>query len=267
MTVYRKDGILSPFALLIKPLMLLTIIILTLLGSTSLFAQTDIYFKVGDTEFKSTDSSFAVPFYLQNLTSELVGFQVLVSFDSDNRATFDMSNPVNYVNDVIGNWGITVDDFGSSGRTIKIIGWGLGHGEPMPPSEEIYLLFSLNAIPGDQIIESECNQTYTIRLSPISNYFSDPAGNTLDYIGEDGSYFLMCYDCGDANDDGLVNVSDAVFIVGYVFNGGVGPFPIQAGDVNCDGKCNVSDAVYIINYVFSGGRMPCDTDGNGSPDC
>ena len=30
------------------------------------------------------------------------------------------------------------------------------------------------------------------------------------------------------------------------------PAPLRAkyGDVNCDGKCNVSDAVYIINYVF-----------------
>jgi HYR domain len=39
------------------------------------------------------------------------------------------------------------------------------------------------------------------------------------------------------------------------------------GDVNCDGLTNVSDAVWIINYVFVGGFNPCDSDGDGIPDC
>jgi hypothetical protein len=43
---------------------------------------------------------------------------------------------------------------------------------------------------------------------------------------------------------------------------------MAAGDVNCDGTCNnVSDAVRIIYYVFVGGNNPCDTDGDGAPDC
>ena len=62
---------------------------------------------------------------------------------------------------------------------------------------------------------------------------------------------------GDANGDGSVNVSDAVFIINYVFNGGVAPDPLYTGDVNCDDNVNVSDAVYIINYVFLGGSPPC----------
>ena len=31
------------------------------------------------------------------------------------------------------------------------------------------------------------------------------------------------------------------------------------GDVNLDGKINVSDAVYLINFVFSNGPAPCET--------
>ena len=34
------------------------------------------------------------------------------------------------------------------------------------------------------------------------------------------------------------------------FSGGNAPVPYLAGDVNCDTKVNVSDAVYVINYVF-----------------
>ena len=75
------------------------------------------------------------------------------------------------------------------------------------------------------------------------------------------------YMCGDANADEMVNVSDAVHIINYVFIGGDPPDPLESGDVNCDGSCNVSDAVWIINYVFSGGNIPCDSDGDDNPDC
>ena len=75
------------------------------------------------------------------------------------------------------------------------------------------------------------------------------------------------YLCGDASGDGMVNVSDAVYIINYVFSGGTAPDPLAAADVNCDTMVNVSDAVVVINYVFSGGYPPCDTDNNGQPDC
>jgi hypothetical protein len=65
--------------------------------------------------------------------------------------------------------------------------------------------------------------------------------------------------CGDANGDGPVNVSDAVWVINYVFIGGPEPFPVLAcGDANTDGAVNVSDAVYIIEYTFQGGPDPGD---------
>ncbi len=79
--------------------------------------------------------------------------------------------------------------------------------------------------------------------------------------------------CGDANDDQAVNVSDAVWIINYVFIGGAEPEPVLAcGDANGDGAVNVSDAVWVINYVFIGGAAPGDCapgswDGNGGDCC
>jgi hypothetical protein len=84
---------------------------------------------------------------------------------------------------------------------------------------------------------------------------------------EDGIGNVCEYICGDSNGDEIVNVSDAVFIINYVFVGGDVPDPIESGDCNCDYTCNVSDAVWIINYVFVGGNEPCDTDGDTIPDC
>ena len=65
--------------------------------------------------------------------------------------------------------------------------------------------------------------------------------------------------CGDANFDDKVNVSDAVYVINYVFSSGTPPLPVLAcGDSNTDGKVNVSDAVHLINFVFSGGSAPGD---------
>ena len=65
--------------------------------------------------------------------------------------------------------------------------------------------------------------------------------------------------CGDANGDTAVNVSDAVWIINYVFVGGNPPMPaLGCGDVNDDMDVNVSDAIAIINYAFIGGFAPYD---------
>jgi hypothetical protein len=65
-----------------------------------------------------------------------------------------------------------------------------------------------------------------------------------------------CVNAGDANHDTKCNVSDAVFVISYVFKGGAAPSCKQEGDANADTKVNVSDAVYIISYVFKGGAAP-----------
>jgi len=62
---------------------------------------------------------------------------------------------------------------------------------------------------------------------------------------------------GDANGDGVINVTDVVYLINYLFIGGPEPIPMEAGDLNCDGLINVSDVVYLINYLYIGGPPPC----------
>lgn len=78
---------------------------------------------------------------------------------------------------------------------------------------------------------------------------------------------MITIECGDVNGTGSVNVSDAVYIINYVFISGAPPVEFDAGDTNCDGSINVSDAVFIINFVFVGGNAPCDINGDDIPDC
>jgi hypothetical protein len=70
-------------------------------------------------------------------------------------------------------------------------------------------------------------------------------------------YFPGSGTCGDANGDGSVNISDAVYLIAYIFSGGPAPSPLLAGDANCDSAVNISDAVYLIAYIFAGGPAPC----------
>ena len=63
--------------------------------------------------------------------------------------------------------------------------------------------------------------------------------------------------CGDANGDGIVDISDAVYLIAYIFSGGSAPNPLAAGDANCDSIVDISDVVYLIAYIFSGGQAPC----------
>jgi len=60
--------------------------------------------------------------------------------------------------------------------------------------------------------------------------------------------------CGDANNDGMVNVGDPVFLINYIFKDGADPVHLECCDVNTDGQCNVGDVVYMINYIFRDGN-------------
>jgi len=63
--------------------------------------------------------------------------------------------------------------------------------------------------------------------------------------------------CGDLDGDWDVNISDAVYLVQYIFNSGSPPAQMWLGDCDLNGKLNLTDAVYLVAYIFGGGPSPC----------
>jgi hypothetical protein len=61
---------------------------------------------------------------------------------------------------------------------------------------------------------------------------------------------------GDANGDGVVTVSDVVFLTNYVLYDGVEPRPSASGDPNEDCIIDIADVVYLWDYLFLGGPEP-----------
>ena len=62
---------------------------------------------------------------------------------------------------------------------------------------------------------------------------------------------------GDTNDDGSVNIADAIGLLGVLFTPGSMPLVCEdAGDANDDGTVNVADAVSILGFLFTPGTPP-----------
>ncbi len=78
--------------------------------------------------------------------------------------------------------------------------------------------------------------------------------------------FLVDYDstgcqgwCGNSNGDVSFNISDAVYLINYIFVNGSPPVPVLAcGDINGDCKVDVSDVVWGINELFIEGPQHDD---------
>lgn len=68
---------------------------------------------------------------------------------------------------------------------------------------------------------------------------------------------LTAYVCGDSDGSSMVSITDAVYLINYIFSGGPAPIPSMAGDCDCSGSISISDAVYLITYIFASGTPPC----------
>jgi hypothetical protein len=67
--------------------------------------------------------------------------------------------------------------------------------------------------------------------------------------------------CGDFNvpgGDGVVDLSDALYLINYLFKSGPAPSPLEAADVNLDEVVEIGDGIYLLNYLYKGGSAPCN---------
>ncbi len=75
---------------------------------------------------------------------------------------------------------------------------------------------------------------------------------------------------GDVNSDTLIDISDAIGTLSYLFQG-TPMVCLDAIDTNDDGQIDISDAIYTLGYIFNGGPAPvapgpstCGVDPDGS---
>lgn len=102
----------------------------------------------------------------------------------------------------------------------------------------------------DQSVQAGSVYHYRIRnengngVSPPSNVVTVTAGAA------------SAFRRGDANADGDLNLTDAIFTLNGLFLGGPQPPCADAADADDSGTLNLTDAVFSLNYLFQSGPVP-----------
>ncbi|PKK83098.1 MAG: hypothetical protein CVT49_10315 [candidate division Zixibacteria bacterium HGW-Zixibacteria-1] len=84
--------------------------------------------------------------------------------------------------------------------------------------------------------------------------FGYPVDSTFKNIFE--AHNVPVFKPGDANDNELINILDATFIIDYLYKSGAAPPHMSAADINADCSVNILDATYLIDYLYKGGSAP-----------
>ncbi len=83
----------------------------------------------------------------------------------------------------------------------------------------------------------------------------DLSGN---FVGEAEASAFALGSRGDYNADNSINVADITGMVGFLFRGGLQPFPIYSIDNNHDNSINIADVTFLVDFLFRGGDDPRD---------
>lgn len=64
------------------------------------------------------------------------------------------------------------------------------------------------------------------------------------------------YQRADANDDGELNIADAIAVLSFLFQGGNDIHCLDASDADGNGLLEITDGIYLLRYLFLGGEAP-----------
>ena len=138
-------------------------------------------------------------------------------------------------------------DINSDQSTVLIVGKNLSIG----PTDHLKF---------DVIIAGKRGETNPDGLAGLEATLDRAKKFICDHVAPSSPLCSGCATCGDANGDAAVDISDAVYLIQFIFSGGTPPgdcgIQYGLGDANGDDVVDISDAVYLIQYIFVGGPCP-----------
>ena len=139
---------------------------------------------------------------------------------------------------------LTVELLDAATNTYRFISFSMSNGI-IEGTEGSILSLELQA--AENVEDGE----YEGRIKNINFTSADGHGNTL----SDATFKIKINSVilGDANGDGIVNVTDIVETVNYILNKPSAAFILAAADVNQDGTVNVTDIVCMVTIIMSAG--------------
>jgi hypothetical protein len=146
-------------------------------------------------------------------------------------------------------WSFTTGDY------ICIDSDGDGFGDPNVPSnncpdDNCPELFNLSQINSDEdSLGDSCDNCPYVTNPDQADDDEDGIGNVCEYV------------CGDATNNGSVNILDITFLIAYLYMNGTAPEYLIACDVNGSGtsenpQVNILDITYLIAFLYMSGAAP-----------
>lgn len=151
-------------------------------------------------------------------------------------------------------------DLVSAGADLLFLSRNLGDGSFAPAacfpcSMEPTVLASgdLNADGLPDIVTAEW-MGYEVRVQ--FNETLPPAARDDDHDGIPDDCTVLAFHRGDANSDDALDLSDAVFLLGWLFLGRPAPDCLDTGDVDDNRDIDITDPILILQHLFLQGAAP-----------
>lgn len=136
----------------------------------------------------------------------------------------------------------------------------MGRKDPDEKNSYLFVVLSLNgnAISGTEgafmnvrldIAQDVELGVHNIKIEDV--YMTTDAFNTLNPAESTSELTVKDFMLGDVNNDGIINITDAIGIVNHVLKNTPSTFIEGAADVNQDGLINVTDAIAVINMILN----------------
>jgi hypothetical protein len=94
-------------------------------------------------------------------------------------------------------------------------------------------------------------------LTQLQTHIDDTRNTLIPELQNLGLFSKNFPICGDLTDDGMVDASDIVYLLNYLFvHGPQPPWPMSRADVTNEGEVDAGDLVYLLNYLFVNGPEP-----------
>ena len=113
---------------------------------------------------------------------------------------------------------------------------------------------------GDGSQSAEANPTHAYRAAGAYTVSLTAAAEGREKTAIKPAYIVVRFPPvflrGDPNEDGRVDLSDAVSILRMLFGGRALPACEDRLDANDDGQLSIADAIHVLAYLFAGGPAP-----------
>jgi len=100
----------------------------------------------------------------------------------------------------------------------------------------------------------------------LEGFLADVSSSTFRRVQDELDSDPTVFQRGDADRNGVLEISDAIRTLKFLFTGGTEMHCYDAADANDDGEVEIGDPIFLLSYLYGGGADPKAPYGACGPD-